>query len=114
MRLRRAPTAAVLAAALTLAACASGEPPPPEPPLERPQTTASAESLEPCGAGDLAGAIGGRLVAGEAAAGELSVSDLPQPYRIVAPGTPTDLSFRPDRLTVALTADGTIRQLTCG
>ncbi|SOD99814.1 I78 family peptidase inhibitor [Caenispirillum bisanense] len=112
--MRRAPTATVLAAALTLAACASEPPPPPEPPLERPPATASAESLEACGAGDLAGAIGGRLVPGEAAAGELSVADLPRPYRVIAPGTPTDLSFRPDRLTVTLTGDGTIRQMTCG
>lgn len=111
--MRLAATATAAALAFLLAGCASG-PEEPEPPLDRPQTAATAESLEPCGAADLAGAAGARLVQGEAGAGELSVQALPQPYRIVAPGLPTDLSFQPDRVTVTLTADGTIRQITCG
>lgn len=102
-----------LLVALVPAACSTG-PQAPEPPLERPSTTASAESLQPCGADGLAGAAGRRLVQGPAGQGELSLEALPEPYRIVAPGRPTDLSFQPDRLTVTLTGDGLIRQLTCG
>lgn len=108
---RLAPAAVILP--VMLAGCAAG-PEGPEPPLDRPQTTATAESLEPCGGADLADAVGDRLVQGGAGAGELSVAALPENARIVYPGTPTDLSFRPDRLTVTLTGDGTIRQLTCG
>ncbi|GAA0584472.1 I78 family peptidase inhibitor [Caenispirillum bisanense] len=104
---------AAAAALLALTACASA-PPEPEPPLERPQTTASADALAGCGASDLASSTGSRLVPGPAGEGEVSVQDLPQPYRVVAPGTPTDLSFQPDRLTVTLSHDGIIRQITCG
>ena len=106
--------AVTVAAMLTLTACGSSAPPEPEPPLVRPQATATADSLAGCGASDLVSVTGSRLVTGSAGVGEVSVEDLPRPYRVVAPGTPADLSFQPDRLTVTLTHDGIIRQLTCG
>jgi len=46
--------------------------------------------------------------------GYLHVKDLPAPHRVLAPGAPMTMDYRPDRLNVEVTKDGIVRRLYCG
>jgi hypothetical protein len=96
-----------------LAACTSA-PQGPQPELDRPARQVSAEGLESCKAGHLADAIGKTLVESGAGPNEVNLADLPETRRIVFPGQPVTMDFRPDRLTMTTTRAGVITQLTCG
>lgn len=115
MLIRRIAGRALLfsAGALVLAACAGG-PEEPQPPLVRPAAEVSADELASCNAAHLADAVGKQLVAQGAGAGEVALTSLPEPYRIVYPGAAVTMDFRPDRLTITATREGTITRLTCG
>ncbi len=84
----------LLAALALLAACQ------PEPPV------ASPAGGDGCGASRLAGLVGQRLDA-------VRLPEGPE-ARIIGPDTIVTMDFRPDRLNVSVTEDGTIDRVYCG